>query len=144
MINLMTYTYLFDIKKIKKCLDNYWKEYSKIINNKKSTFEDLNRARAILFLVSNYYCEQVAPFAIEKRTGSLKTKLTLSEFLEAVDKKKDKKYLSDPKFKKIKEYYLLIKDFKNSHVINKRYHNEEKFLEEYNKKRPAGTPELKF
>ncbi len=144
LIDLMTYTYLFDIPKIKKALNKYWNEYESIIKNKNSTFEDLNKARAILFLVSNYYCEQIAPIAIERRLPCLSKKMTLVDFLEIVDKKQKKKYLKEELFKKLVEYYDLIRDFKNSHIKDNRYHFEKEFLENYNKKRPKEERELKF
>ncbi len=50
MIQLMKYTYLMEPKKIQAELDTYRKKYEEIINSEKPTREEMNEARAILFL----------------------------------------------------------------------------------------------
>jgi hypothetical protein len=60
MIELMKYTYLMHPEKIQEELEKYRERYEEIINQEKSTWEEMNEARAILFLTGQLYCEQIA------------------------------------------------------------------------------------
>jgi len=50
MIELMKYTYLMEPEKIQEELEIYRKRYEEIINQENTTWEEMNEARAILFL----------------------------------------------------------------------------------------------
>lgn len=137
MIHLMKYTYMLEPEKIKEELDKLWERYQQILEND-SSFEELNEARAILFLLGNIYCEKIAVEAIEKRLHLLKNPLTIVEFLNLIDKKSSDldELRKDILFVKLENFYLIIKEFKNKYHEGKFYLNEEKFLKEYNEKNP--------
>jgi len=138
MINLMKYTYLLDSEKVKEELEGFWQKYQKIIEDKNATWEEMNEARAILFLTGQIYCEQIATEAIERRLHLLKEKITLLEFFDMIDKS-SKRLLNlrkDELFSKLEKFYLVIKDFKNKHIGGKFYLDEEKFIERYNQSIP--------
>ncbi len=138
MIELMKYTYLMEPEKIKEELNSLWTKYKKILLDKDSIWEELNKARAILFLTGQVYCEQIAVDAIERRLHLLKQKLTLLGFLDLIDKEsKDLPELrKDDLFSKLEKFYRVIKSYKNKYEKGKYYLEEEKFIEEYNKKNP--------
>lgn len=138
MIQLMKYTYMLETEKIKKELDKHWEKYQKIIHNKDASWEELNEARAILFLTGNIYCEEIAVKAIERRLHLLKEKLSLIEFFDIIDKEsnKIKKLREDELFLKLEKFYRIIKEFKNKYHEGKFYLDEEKFIERYNEKSP--------
>lgn len=144
MIELMKYTYLMEPEKIKEELEKHWERYQKIIKNKDSSWEDINEARAILFLMGNTYCEKIAVEAIEKRLHLLKEKLSLLEFLDIIDKNSLKlnEFRKDELFSKLEKFYKIIKEFKNKYHEGKYYLDEEKFLERYEEKNP--NKELKI
>ena len=134
MIQLMKYTYLFNIKKIDSELEKLWKRYQKIITNPKN-YDQLNEARAILYLTGQIYCEQIAPKAIERRLSHLKKPLTLIEFFTLIDKKSPEleKHRKDKLFKDLESFYNIIKKYKNKNIGGKHYLDEEKFIVIYNK-----------
>jgi len=134
MITLMKYTYLMKPEKIQKELNNLWNKYQKIINNN-SSWEDMNEARAILYLTGQVYCEQIAPDAIERRLHFLKKKISLIEFFCLIDKNSNelKKFQKEKLFRKLEKFYRIIKKYKNKHIKGKYYLEEETFIEKYNK-----------
>ncbi len=136
MINLLKYTYLLDTEKIQKELDSLWKKYSDIL--KKPNWDDLNEARSILYLTGNFYCEKIAPEAIERRLHLLKKEISLIDFLTLVDSKSERlsELRKDPMFAKLETFYLIVKNFKNNFVGGDYYLNEEKFIKLYNKHNP--------
>jgi len=131
-------------EKVEKELDKLWNKYTKIINKKNPSWEELNEARAILYLTGHVYCEQIAVEAIERRLHLLKIKLTLPEFLTAIDTDSPKLDLlrREKLFFTLEKYYNIIKAYKNKYIKGKYYLEEEKFLEQYNKNNPFA--ELKF
>ena len=138
MINLMKYTYLMEPKKIQEELDNLWNKYQEIINQEKPTWEEINEARAILFLTGQIYCEQIAVGAMERRLHLLKVKLSLVEFLDLIDKNSERleELRKDELFNKLEKFYRIIKGYKNKYIKGKYYLEEEKFLKIYEKVNP--------
>jgi len=138
MRDLLKYTYLLDAIKIKKSIESLWQKYQTILNNKKSSWEDLNEARAILYFLGYLYPEKIALESLENRVKHIKPAITLDEFLLAIDKN-DKEFLSKYKdnkeFNKLKDFYLAVKDIKNR-VRNNTYLDEERFNEIYSKLKP--------
>jgi hypothetical protein len=136
MKNALKYTYLLDVINIRKELQKLWDRYQDILNN--PNWEDLNEARAILYLIGYWYPEEVAPNAIERRLHLLDKPLTLMEFFTIIDTKNQTliEKRKDKLFVRLEEFYKLIKEFKNLHVGGKWYLDEEKFVELYNKYSP--------
>ena len=138
MIQLMKYTYMMEPEKIKKELDKFWKRYQYILENKNSTWEEMNEARAILFLTGQIYCENIAVKAIERRLHLIKDKLSLIKFFDLIDKKSPElsKFREDELFVKLENFYIIIKEFKNKYTKGKYYIDEERFLKRYEEKNP--------
>jgi hypothetical protein len=137
MKELLKYTYLLEVKDIEKRIEYLWERYQKILNRKKS-FEDLNEARAILYFLGYLYPEKIALNSLENRIKYIKPKITLDNFLKAVDQKDEKifkKYKNNEKFKKLKRFYLIIKNIKNR-VKNNSYLDEARFDQIYSKLKP--------
>lgn len=125
-----------DVSKINADLKRLWKKYQSIL--KKPNWNDLNEARAILYLIGQIYCERIAPEAIERRLHLLKKPLKIDTFLFIVDSKSKKlaNLRKDPLFNKLEKFYVLVKNFKNKFVGGKYYLDEEKFIKLYNKYNP--------
>ena len=136
MKNLLKHTYLLEPKKVEKELEKLWDRYEELLDD--PSWENLNEARAILYIIGAIYTEDIAPKAIERRLHLLKKPMDLLEFFTVIDSKsKDLKELrKDPLFKKLEEYYEIIKKNKNRFVGGKHYMNEEKFIDLYNKYNP--------
>jgi len=134
----MKYTYMLEPEKIEKELNNLWKKYKRILEDKKVTWEEMNEARAILFLTGQVYCEQIAVEAIEKRLPLLKEKISLLEFFNLIDKNSSKlrEMRKDKLFFKLEKLYSIIKKFKNRYTEGKFYLDEEKFIQRYNQANP--------
>ena len=127
MIDLLKYTYTLQVKKINSELNKYWQCYQKILKN--PNWEKLNEARAILYLISGIYCEQIAPEAIERRLHLLKSNLSLMDFFLVVDRNSEKltELRKDRLFLKLEGFYKSVKSFKNKITGGKYYLDEEKF-----------------
>jgi len=140
MKDLIKYTYLLDIEGIRKEINNLWEEYQRMLNNKGSSWEDLNEARAILYFIGYLYPEKIALESLEKRVKNITPTVSLDEFLLAIDRKNEEvlsKYENNEKFNKLKEFYLIVKDIKNR-VRNNTYLDEERFNQLYSKSKPEG------
>lgn len=146
MINLVKYTYLMEPEKIKETLNKLWERYQLIINKNNPNWENINEARAILYLTGNIYCEKIAIEAIERRLHLLKIKLSLIEFLDLIDKDSDKLIWlrKDELFVKLEKYYRIVKDYKNKYIGGKYYLEEEKFLEKYKKSNPNKNLDINY
>lgn len=133
---LLKYTYLIDIKNIDIQLEKLWQRYQTILKN--PNWDDLNEARAILYLVGYIYLETIASEAIERRLHLLKKPISSVKFFTLIDSnsKELRLYRKDSLFIKLEKYYLLIKKFKNRFVGGKYYMDEEKFIKLYNKYNP--------
>ena len=133
MIKLMKYTYLLENNKIKEELKVLYDRYSSFLVKAEDIWQQLNEARAILYLTGQIYCEQIAPEAIQRRLPLLKTPIPFVEFLQLVDSKSEKleKLREDELFAKLEEFYEIIKAYKNKCSGGKFYLNEEKFIQLY-------------
>jgi len=139
MKDLMTYTYLLDNVKIKKELEKLWGRYNEIImDNLNPSWEEINEARSILYLTGQIYCEQIAVRAIERRLHLLKTKISLIEFFDLIDKNSPKliDLRKDELFSKLEEFYRIVKDYKNKYTGGKYYLDEERFIDKYHSVNP--------
>lgn len=143
MIDVLKYTYLLDVSKINKSLEDLWTKYEAIL--KKPNWEDLNEARAILYFIGYIYCEQIAEEAIERRLHLLKKPLNLLDFYSLVDSQSSQinEYRKDPLFVKLEDYYNLIKKNKNRFTGGKFYMDEEKFIKLYNEYNPNKDLKIK-
>lgn len=142
---LLKNTYLLDVEKVEERLDKLWDRYQKILKN--PTWNSLNEARAILYLVGQIYCEKIAPEAIERRLHLLENKISLLDFLSMVDsgsKEELKKLRKDELFLKLEKYYRVIKNFKNKFSGGKYYLDEERFIELYNSYNPDKKLKIKY
>ena len=138
MKNLLKYTYLLNTKEIEKSIERLWKRYQNILNNKKSSWKNLNEARTILYLLGYLYPEKIALESLEKRIQYIEPAISLDEFLSAIDENNIKilnKYKKNKKFNILKDFYLIIKRIKNR-VKNNSYLDEERFNKIYFETKP--------
>jgi hypothetical protein len=138
MINLLKHTYLLNIKEIKNNIELFWSRYQDILNNKKSSWDDLNEARAILYFLGYLYPEKIVLDSLAGRIKYIKPFIDLDTFLLVIDtnnKEILKKYENNQKFSTLKEFYLIIKSIKNR-VKNKTYLDEGRFDKLYSKLKP--------
>lgn len=124
--------------KIQGELDKLWNQYKSIIDKKNPTWPEINKARSILYLTGNLFCEEIAVTAIERRLHLLKEKLSLIEFFNLIDTKSEKlkELRKDDLFVKLESFYNIIKKFKNNYTGGKYYLEEEKFIKLYNEINP--------
>jgi len=129
--------------KVRSELDNLWRRYQEILNN--PTWEDLNEARAILYLTGNLYCEKIALEAIERRLHLIDKKLNIIDFLAIIDSRSNKpsKLRKNNLFQKLEEFYIVIKNYKNKFSRGKYYLDEERFIKLYNKYNPEYNFEIR-
>ncbi|MBU4069686.1 MAG: hypothetical protein KJ646_01780 [Nanoarchaeota archaeon] len=134
MIDLIKYTYLMRTDKVEEELNIMHQKYQHILKKAEDMWDELNEARAILFLIGNVYCESIAIQAIERRLHLLKHPLSLIEFLDLIDKNSEKleELRKDELFKTLENFYRIIKKYKNKYDGGKYYLNEEKFINFYN------------
>ncbi|MBU2104757.1 MAG: hypothetical protein KKF67_03210, partial [Nanoarchaeota archaeon] len=133
MIELMKYTYLLENDKIKKELELMYEKYSGFLAKAEEMWQELNEARAILYLTGQVYCKQIAPESIQRRLHLLKQPLQLTEFFHLIDSNSEKlnELREDELFVKLEEFYRIIKEYKNKYSTGKFYLDEEKFIELY-------------
>ena len=138
MIKLMKYTYLLENDKIRNELELMYQKYSGFLAKAEEMWQQLNEARAILYLTGQVYCEQIAPESIQRRLHLLKQPLQLPEFLHLIDSNSEKisELRQDELFAKLEEFYKIIKEYKNKYSNGKFYLDEERFIELYNKLNP--------
>jgi len=120
-------------EKVRERLNELWKKYQLILDNLNSTWEEINEARAILYLTGQVFCEQIAVEAIERRLHLLKEKLSLIEFFDLIDKNAEKLegLRKDELFTKLEKFYKIIKEYKNKYEKGKFYLDEERFIQRY-------------
>jgi hypothetical protein len=138
MLDLLKYTYLLDNKNAGKRIEWLWKRYQKILDNKNSSWKDLNEARVILYFLGYLYPEKIALNSIASRVKYIQPKIDLDRFLGAVDshdRKILKKYHKNNKFNKLKTFYLIVKNIKNR-TKNGSYLDEKRFNQRYSAKKP--------
>ena len=136
MIKLLKYTYTLQADKIDSELKKYWQRYQEILE--KPSWQRLNEARAILYMIGQVYCEEIAIEAIKRRLHLLKNDLSLLDFLSIIDvnSEKLKELRKDSLFLKLENFYRAVKNFKNKFVGGKYYLDEEKFGKLYCKYNP--------
>jgi hypothetical protein len=139
MQNLIKHVYLLDNDKIKSDIEKLWRRYLRIINKKNCIWGEINDARAILYFLGFIFVEIIALGSLERRVALIKPKITLDEFLIAIDAKDKKillKYRANNNFQKLKRFYLTVKDIKNRVNQDKSYLDEDAFNEKYIKLKP--------
>ncbi|MFH0929276.1 MAG: hypothetical protein V1818_02885 [Candidatus Aenigmatarchaeota archaeon] len=131
----MKYTYMLEPKKVEGELERLWNRYQNILDKENPSWDEVNEARAILYLTGDVYCEQIAVDAIERRLHLLKEKMTLIDFFDLIDKNSDKleELRKDELFSKLEKLYLVVKNYKNRYIEGKHYLDEERFIEKYEK-----------
>ncbi len=137
MIELLKNTYLLNTKEIERNINSLWNRYQEILD-KKSSFEELNEARAILYLLGYLYPEKIALESLESRVKYLIPKIIFDDFLTIIDENNEKmmqKYKNNIKFNQLKEFYLIVKKIKNK-VKNHSYLDEDRFNDIYLKVKP--------
>ena len=146
MIELMKYTYMMEPYKIGIELDKLWNRYVFILNKPRINWEEINEARAILFLTGKVYCEDISTEAIKRRLHLLKEKLNLIEFFSLIDKNSEKitHLREDEFFKKLEVFYKTIKEYKNKYIGGKYYLNEEEFIKKYSEINPNKELKLEY
>lgn len=137
-IKLLKYTYMMKPEKVLVELDKLWGRYEYIIGKIKPTWDEINEARVILFLIGDIYCEKIVVEAIERRLHLLKERLELVEFFDLIDKNssKLKEMRKDNLFNILERFYRIVKKYKNKYVGGKYYLDEEKFIKKYNEVNP--------
>jgi hypothetical protein len=136
MEDLLKYTYLLDAKKLNKALTELWGKYLHILEN--PNWEDLNEARAILYIIGYVFPEQTAPEAISRRLHLLRDPMDELAFYQVVDSESKEltELRRDPVFKKLEAFYRVVKEFKNKTNKGDWYLDEDLFVEVYNKFSP--------
>jgi hypothetical protein len=136
MEKLLKYTYLLDTERINEEVEKLWERYQSILSN--PNWDDLNEARAILYILGYLYPEEIAPEAIERRLHLLKQPINIDEFLHMIDFKAHNldEHRKDKMFVDLEKFYEIIKKIKNRYVGGVWYLDEEKFVELYNKYNP--------
>jgi hypothetical protein len=138
MIDLFKYTYLLDVKNIDKSIDKLWKKYLGILDNPRTTWEEINEARAILYFIGYLYPEKVALESLERRIKFNKPAISVDKFLSAIDGNNEKiinKYKRNINFQNLMKFYIIVKNIKNK-VKNGSYLDEERFNKKYIKLKP--------
>ncbi|MBU2590268.1 MAG: hypothetical protein KJ939_01605 [Nanoarchaeota archaeon] len=138
MIDLMKHTYMMEPEKVQEDLDRLWNRYQSIVNKSNPSWEEVNEARATLFLTGQIYCEKIAVEAIERRLHLLKEKLSLIDFFCLIDKNSERleELRKDELFNKLEKFYRIIKKYKNRYNEGKYYLDEERFIKKYGDTNP--------
>jgi len=141
---LLKHTYLLDIDGIKSDLERLWRRYQYILDN--PNWDDLNEARAILFLTGRVFCEEIVPGAIKRRLHLLAKPVSEIDFYSAIDNESQNLSLlrSDPLFCQLEELYRLAKEYKNRNANGGYYLDEERFMKLYEQFKPAQDASLKL
>lgn len=140
---LLKYTYLLDSAGLKNSLNALWSRYLEILE--KPSWEDLNEARAILYIIGFVFPEEIATEAINRRLHLLKKPLTDLEFYQIIDSNDQEEIdnrKDDELFMKMASYYKVVKEFKNKTNKGQWYLDEDKFVDLYNQFAPDETMKL--
>lgn len=142
MEKLLKYTYIMGSKSLKQELENLWNRYQHILDN--PNWDDLNEARGILYIIGYLFPEKIADEAIERRIHLLKDRIEINEFYGLIDSNSNELEgrRQDPLFKKMEDYYRVVKEFKNKTTVGKWYLDEERFVDIYNKFTPDDTMKI--
>jgi hypothetical protein len=125
-------------EKVQEELERLWERYQSILHKRTPSWEEMNEARAILFLTGRIYCDQIAVKAIERRLHLLQARLSLQEFLTLIDSNAAslKDLRKDELFHTLERYYRVIKAYKNKYTGGKYYLEEEQFIKKYEEVNP--------
>ena len=120
---------MLEPEKIGEELGKLWYRYQRIINSNDSDWDDINEARALLYLTGQIYCEKIAIEAIERRLHLLKVEISLIEFLDLVDKESEKleELRKDELFGKLEVFYRIVRGYKNRYIDEEYYFEEGSF-----------------
>lgn len=143
MEDLLKYSYLLDAKNLDKTLESMWNRYQQILDN--PNWQDLNEARAILYIIGFLFTEQIAPEAIKRRLHLLAKPLTEPEFYTIIDTNNEYELgirAKDDIFNKLVDYYNVVKKFKNKTNRGKWYLDEDIFVKLYNQYCPDQSMEI--
>ena len=139
MLSLLKNVYLLDINSIKQDVERLWEEYQNILDKKEISWEEINKARAILYFLGHIFTEKIALESLIGRVNLIKPKILIDDFLAAIDSE-DKiilnKYKNNEHFLKLKNFYLIVKSIKNRVNRDSTYLDEETFDEIYSRLRP--------
>ncbi len=139
MLDLLKNVYLFDIDSIASDIERLWREYQNILDQKDVNWEEINKARAILYFLGHIFTEKVALESLERRIKFVQPKISLDNFLLAIDSHDEKvleKYKNNKKFNKLQKFYLVVKSVKNRINRDSTYLDEETFNKKFNRLRP--------
>ena len=131
--------YLFDIYKIDSDIERLWRQYQDILDKKEVNWEEINKARAILYFLGHIFTEKIALESLERRIKFIQPKIFIDDFLLAIDsrdRKILKKYKNNKKFSQLQEFYLIVKSIKNRVNRDSTYLDEETFNEKFSQLKP--------
>ena len=133
-------------EKIQEELDRLWNKYQEILDDPTSDWEKINEARAILYLIGQVYCEEIAIGAIERRLHLLKEKIELIEFFNLIDTNSERLegLRDDELFRKLERFYRILKEYKNKYNGGKFYLDEERFIKKYQEQNPDKNIEIGY
>jgi hypothetical protein len=136
---LIKHVYLLDNKKLKSDIERLWRRYLGLIDKKDLNWEEANEARAILYFLGYIFVEIIALGSLERRIPLIRPKISLDNFFAAIDrndKRVSDKYKNNNNFKKLKEFYLIVKSIKNKTHSDGSYLDEETFNKVYKRLKP--------
>ena len=139
MLNLLKNVYLFDIDGIVNDIERLWKEYQNILDKKEANWEEINKARAILYFLGHIFTEKIALESLERRIIFIQPKISLDNFLLAIDSQDEKileKYKNNKKFSQLQKFYLIVKSIKNRVNRDSTYLDEETFNKKFKRLKP--------
>jgi hypothetical protein len=144
MQTLLKHVYLLDADGVRADLDRLWSRYQEILDH--PNWEDLNEARAILYLAGRVFCEEIVPGAISRRLHLLIKPMTELEFYSAIDSgTSDLSALrSDVLFCHLEALYITTKAFKNHQAGGKYFLDEERFIALYDQYKPKEHADLEM
>ena len=139
MLTLLKNVYLLDTDGIRQNIERLWKEYQDILDNKAANWEDINRARSILYFLGHIFTEKIALESLARRVNLIRPKILIDDFLTAIDSDNKlllNKYKNNEQFFQLKKFYLIVKSIKNRVNRDSTYLDEETFNKKYNKLKP--------
>jgi len=139
MQRLIKYTYLLDNNRLAAEIEKWWRLYQRLIADKSCSWAQANEARAILYFLGYIFPEIVVCGSLARRVPLLRPKISLDDFLSAVDSREQKilrLYEHNQKFKQLERFYLLVKALKNRVAADGSYLAEETFNKFYARRKP--------
>ena len=139
MLDLLKNVYLFDIDSIGNDIERIQQEYQDILDKKEINWEEINKARAILYFLGHIFTEKIAFESLERRIKFIQPKISLDNFLlviDSQDKEILEKYKNNKKFEQLKKFYLIVKSIKNRVNRDSTYLDEETFNKKFKRLKP--------